>query len=259
MSETPDLIYTTDGPVARITINREPQKNALSPSAIALFHDALTQAQEDTDVRTVIVTGSGEKAFCTGADLGSAIKTDGSALPVAESYATLLHRLTTFPKPTVAMVKGYCLAGGMGLMLACDMVLADDGSRYGTPEVNVGLFPMMIGALIFRNVPRKKAMEMILTGRMLTSQEALAMGLVTSLHPMESLEDEVDKLTAILSEKSPIGLRLGKEAFAIAEELPFEKAVLALAEALTRVIDTKDAAEGISAFKEKRKPRFTGT
>ncbi|SCY54244.1 enoyl-CoA hydratase/isomerase family protein [Desulfoluna spongiiphila] len=259
MTDAPHLLYMVTDAAACITINREARKNALSPEAIALFHDHLDAAEADTSVRCVLIRGAGPRAFCTGADLGSAIKTDGDSLPTALAYARLLHRLYSFPKPTVAMVRGYCLAGGMGLMLACDMVLADAKSRFGTPEVNVGLFPMMIGALIFRNVPRKKAMEMILTGRMIEADEALSMGLVTRLHPAEALETETRDLLSILAGKSPIGLRLGKEAFASVETLPFDKAVDSLAQALTRVIATQDAAEGLKAFMEKRAPEFTGT
>ena len=259
MTDAPHLLYQVTDAVARIAINREAQRNALSPEAIRLFHEHLDDAESDTSVRCVLLRGAGTRAFCTGADLGSAIKADGDALPTARSYARLLHRIYTFPKPTVAMVQGYCLAGGMGLMLACDMVLADEKSRFGTPEVNVGLFPMMIGALIFRNVPRKQAMEMILTGRMIEAQEALSMGLVTAVHPTEALPGETMALLSLLAGKSPIGLRLGKEAFAAVETLPFDTAVESLAEALTRVINTQDAAEGLKAFMEKRAPEFTGT
>ena len=258
MSDPTPLLYTTQNAVARITINRELQRNALNPEAIALFLDALDQAENDKSIRAILVTGSGDKAFCTGADLGSAIASHQDALPVAKNYARLLYRLATCPKPTLAMVKGFCLAGGIGLMLACDLVMAEESSRFGTPEVNVGLFPMMIGALIFRNVPRKKAMEMILTGRMISSSEAVTMGLVTSLAPKETLEKEVDKMLETLASKSPMGLKMGKEAFAQAQEKPLEEALYDLSEALVNVIGTQDAAEGISAFKEKRKPQFIG-
>ena len=167
------VLYRKERETAYLTINREAQRNAITPEAIALFLEYLDRAEADSDVRAVLITGAGEKAFCTGAQLGDGVSAEGEK--AFRDYARLLKRLATFPKPTMARVKGYCLAGGMGFMLACDIVIASDDSKFGTPEVNVGLWPMMIGALIFRNVLQKKAMEMILLGERLSAQEALAM------------------------------------------------------------------------------------
>jgi enoyl-CoA hydratase/carnithine racemase len=169
-----------------------------------------------------------------------------------------LKRLAGFPKPTVARVNGYCMAGGMGIMLACDMVIACEDAKFGTPEVNVGLFPMMIGALIYRNVLRKKALEMVLTGRRLTAAEALAMGLITRVVPRARLDGEVDELLANLAAKSPSGMKIGKEAFHAMADMPFENAVDYLAGKLAEVAATEDAREGILAFLEKRAPKFIG-
>ena len=143
-------------------------------------------------------------------------------------------------------------------MLACDIVLASDDSKFGTPEVNVGLWPMMIGALIFRNVLQKKAMEMILLGERLTAQEALAMGLITRVVPAADLDGEVSKVLAILTAKSPIGMRLGKQAFYAAANLPLQEALNFLSDKIREVAATEDAREGITAFMEKRPPNFTG-
>ena len=148
------VLYRKERETAYLTINREAQRNAITPEAIALFLEYLDRAEADSDVRAVLITGAGEKAFCTGAQLGDGVSAEGEK--AFRDYARLLKRLATFPKPTVARVKGYCLAGGMGFMLACDIVIASDDSRFGTPEVNVGLWPMMIGALIFRNVLQKE-------------------------------------------------------------------------------------------------------
>ena len=254
--EEQHLLYRVEGNVGYITINREAQRNAITPEAVALFSEYLDQAEKDEEVRVVLVTGAGDRAFCTGAQLSGAMA--GAEGNIFEDYARLLGRIASFPKPTVARVKGYCLAGGMGFMLACDMVIASDDSKFGTPEVNVGLWPMMIGAMIFRNVPRKKALEMIMLGERLTAREALDMGLITRLVAAGDLDEEVNKVLAALAAKSPIGIRIGKEAFKEAETLPLDEALLLLAAKIQEVASTADAAEGITAFLEKRPPVFTG-
>ena len=143
-------------------------------------------------------------------------------------------------------------------MLACDIVISRDDAKFGTPEVNVGLFPMMIGALIFRNVLRKKAMEMVLLGEKITADEALEMGLITRKVPYESLDKEVEKVLENLSGKSPVGMKIGKEAFYHMADKPFEEALDYLAGKLAEIAVTEDAAEGLTAFIEKRKPVFKG-
>ena len=255
MSDT-DLIYRVKDKVAYVVINREAQRNSISPETVYLFLEYLDKAEADSDVRVVAVTGAGDKAFCSGADLGGGMS--GGENEAFRNYAGLLKRLAGFPKPTVAKVNGYCLAGGTGFMLACDIVIAKNTAKFGTPEVNVGLFPMMIGALIFRNVLRKKAMEMVLLGEKLTADSALEMGLITRSVPPEDLDDEVDRVLASLASKSPIGMKIGKEAFYHMGDMPFEKAVDYLSGKLAEVASTQDAVEGITAFIEKRAPNFTG-
>ncbi|MFA5078779.1 MAG: enoyl-CoA hydratase-related protein [Dehalococcoidia bacterium] len=250
------LIYRVEEGVGYITINREQQRNAITPEALALFHQYLDEAEKDNSIRALLVTGAGDKAFCTGAQLSGDVNKGG--LDIFASYADLLNRIVSFPKPTVARVKGFCLAGGMGFMLACDIVVASDDSKFGTPEVNVGLWPMMIGALIFRNVLQKKAMEMILLGERMTAQEAFAMGLITRVVPAGELEAEVKKVLDILTAKSPIGMRMGKQAFYAAAGMPLKDALHYLAERIKEIAGTEDAREGITAFIEKRTPKFTG-
>jgi enoyl-CoA hydratase/carnithine racemase len=222
---------------------------------VNLFLSYLDQAEIDHDVRAVCITGSGDKAFCSGADLGGA---GAAGNNMAKDYANLLKRIAGYSKPTVARVNGACLAGGTGLILACDMVIAVDNATFGTPEVNVGLFPMMIGALIFRNVPRKKAMEMMLLGEKLTAREALDIGLLTRVVATDALDSEISSVLEILVSKSPIGIKIGKNAFYTMADMPFEQALDFLSDKLLEVASTEDAIEGITAFLHKRDPEFKG-
>jgi len=252
-----DLLYEVKENIGYITINREANRNSISSDAVLLFLEALEAAENDNNVRVVCVSGSGDRIFCSGADLGGGIEnTDGNT--AFKNYAKLITRLANFSKPTLAKINGHCMAGGTGFMLACDIVIAKDDAKFGTPEVNVGLFPMMIGALIFRNVLRKKAMEMILLGEKLTANQALDMGMITRVVPKEQLELEVDSVLKTIASKSPIGLRIGKEAFKDVEAMPLDESVHYLSKKLIEVAGTKDAVEGITAFFEKRTPKFTG-
>jgi enoyl-CoA hydratase/carnithine racemase len=252
----PHLLYNVEKNVARLTINREAQRNAISLEAIDLISKYLDEAEADDNVRVILITGSGDKAFCSGADLGGAV--DGKIQQGFKSYAALIIRLSSYPKPVVARINGACMAGGMGLMLACDIVIAKNDVKFGTPEVNVGLWPMMIGALIYRNVLRKKAMEMILLGERLTADQALSMGLITRAVPPEKFDEEVNQVLNSLAAKSPIGMKIGKEAFYAMADMPFEEAVDFLSGKIAEVAVTEDAREGITAFIEKRKPQFRG-
>jgi len=256
MTDSRHLVYRPTGGVGHFTINREAQRNALNLETVSLFLKNLATAEEDADVRVVCITGAGRRAFCAGADLGDAAT--GSIGTGFGNYALLLKRLCSYPKPVVARVNGHCMAGGMGLMLACDIVIAADNAKFGTPEVNVGLFPMMIGALIYRNVLRKKAMEMVLLGERFTAEQALEMGLVSRVVPADELDAEVDATLQKLAGKSPIGIKIGKEAFYAMAEMPFEAAVDFLADKIAEVASTEDAREGITAFLEKRPPVFKG-
>ncbi len=258
MSEK-DLLYEVKDSVVHITINREKFRNSISSQAVDLFMEYLDLAEKDDSVRVVCVTGAGEKAFCSGADLGGAMSAeDGGRNQAFANYANLLKRLAGYSKPTVARINGYCLAGGSGFMLACDIVIAKDDAKFGTPEVNVGLFPMMIGALIFRNVLKKKAMEMVLLGEKLSAAQAQEMGLITRAVTADQLDETVEKILQNLAGKSPIGMKIGKEAFYAIQDMDFEDALDFLCQKLGEVAATEDAVEGITAFIEKRAPVFKG-
>jgi len=257
MSE--DLLCEIKENVAFLTINRESKGNALSQEVITGFLDYLDRFDQGEDVRAVCVTGAGEKVFCSGADLVTALGTEGDApLSGTRLYAELLKKMARFGKPLLARVNGACLAGGIGLMLSCDIVIARRDAFFCTPEVNVGIFPMMVGALLYRNVNRKKVIDMVLTGRRIPAAEAEDVGLITSAVEPELLDEEVQKTLRLLISRSPIGIRIGKDAFRTMSDMPFEEAVDYLCEALERIISTDDAKEGMMAFMEKREPRFKG-
>ena len=161
-----DLLVEVRESVAYLTINREDRRNAISQEMISAFHAGLDRADQDEAVRVVCLTGKGDRAFCSGADLGLTLAREGEdRLAGARNYAALLKKLSRFGKPLVVRVNGACLAGGLGLMLSGDIVIARRDAAFWTPEVNVGIFPMMVGALLTRHLGPKKMMEFVLTGR----------------------------------------------------------------------------------------------
>jgi len=250
-----DLLYEVRDGAAWLTLNREPQRNAISLEMIGLFDEFLTRAETDDQVRAVCLTGAGDKAFCSGADLGQGAE---GALSGARRYAELLKRLRRYAKPLVGRLNGHCLAGGMGLMLVCDIVYARDGIKIGTPEARVGLFPLIIGALVHRNALRKKALEMIFTAELLTPQQAEAMGLITRVYPAAELDAAVAKALAAIRLNAPVALRVGRRALVEAEGMAFDEAVDHLCGKLNELLRTEDAAEGMTAFFEKRTPQWKG-
>lgn len=256
MSE--DLLYAVEGTKAFLTINREARRNAISQEMITALLAHLDRVDEDPHIRAVCITGAGDRTFCSGADLAVTLTNDQGRLQGAKNYARLLKRMSHFGKPIVARINGPCLAGGLGLMLSCDIVIARDDAYFCTPEVNVGIFPMMVGALLYRNVSRRKAVEMALTGRKVTAREAEDMGLITRAVAPGRLDEVIRDTLELLTSKSPIGTRIGKEAFRTMMDMDFDRAVDYLCEALGKVISTEDAMEGMRAFMEKRKPHFQG-
>src|SRR5262245_48550427 len=246
--------------VVRITIARESARNALSPACIAELLDALAQADADRETRVVVLTGAGEKAFCAGADLSQA-GGDGGFLASHEArraYQALLHRMVRIGPPVVARVNGHALAGGLGLLAACDLAIAADDAQFGTPEIDLGLFPYMAMAMIARSVPRKHVLDMVLTGRRLTAHEAVAMGLLNRAVPRAELDSAVDALVGTLAGKSPAVLRLGRRAFHRMADMELDQALEYLSSMLSINSLAEDAMEGVSAFLEKRKPEWKG-
>lgn len=255
-----EVRYEVDGAVARITIDREERRNAMSYTVMRELREAVASAREDAAVRVVVLTGAGERAFCAGADLGG-IGADPSHAEVHESrgeLAELFRELWGLGKPTVARVRGYALAGGFGLALACDLVVAAEDARFGTPEVNVGLWPYMVTVPLLRSMAPKAALELMMTGRRVGAEEAERLGFVNRVVPVDALDDAVDELCGELASKSPVVVRWGRESFYRALDMAPEDALSYLQAMLSVTTLTDDAAEGVAAFEEKREPRWTG-
>jgi len=261
MSTGPDEVkLTKDGAVATITIDRHERRNALNLEVMRALVRRLDEADQDKDVRAIILTGAGEKAFCAGADLSTMQGAGFTALHEARTYLVeVVRRMVKLSKPIVARVNGAALGGGFGLACACDIVIASETATFGTPEIDLGLFPFMIMPLIFRNaIHRKRALEMLLTGEKLKAVDAQAQGYVNRVVPAAELDAAVRETAQKLASKSPVVMKLGREAYYRMQELPFDGALDYLKCMLTIDVMTEDAAEGITAFLEKRAPVWRG-
>jgi enoyl-CoA hydratase/carnithine racemase len=252
------VLYDVSGGVATITINRPDRRNALSWQVMTELRNAFEVAGRDHDVHVVVLTGAGEKAFCAGADLtGMAADSGWADLHDARGeLARLFRAMWELGKPIIARVRGYALAGGFGLCLACDLVIAADDARFGTPEIDVGLWPFMITVPLMRSMPPKKALELMMTGRRVGADEAERIGFVTRVVPVEQLDDAVDELASTLASKSGSIMKLGRDSFYAVWDQSAEDALRLLHPMLTITTATEDAAEGIAAFAEKRKPQW---
>ena len=257
-----DAVLTAqDGAVRTVTINRPDARNALDVDVLAGLVEALRTADADDDVRVIVLTGAGDRAFCAGADLGGAFDQDASAKEQHDGRGLLRELFATtsaLGTPLVGRVNGHALAGGLGVALACDVLVAADDATFGTPEVKVGLWPYMISALIVDHLGPKRAMELMMTGRRLSAQQAHDWGLVNTVVPRAGLDDAVGELTDQLEAAAPLALRWGKEATAIARDMTFDAALAYLHGMLDLNAQTEDVAEGIQAFFAKRPPRWTG-
>jgi enoyl-CoA hydratase len=253
------LRYDVDPPRATITLDDPERRNPLSNAAMAEMRDLVERAAADDTVRVIVITGAGDKAFSAGGDLGGGfVDSPIDDHDARGALARLLLTLRSCGKPTVARVNGHALAGGFGLMVACDIVVAVDDATFGTPEIKVGLWPMMITAVLQRVMPRKAALELMMTGRRIGADEARALGVVSRVVPRPDLDDAVDLVVTSLAAASPVVMRLGRDAFYAVEDLDFATALEQLHLGLTAVASTEDAAEGVSAFLEKRHPRWRG-
>ena len=243
--------------VLTLTINRPERRNAMTFETLAALRDGVRSARDDRSVRAVVITGAGDRAFCAGADLGGI---RGTEMDAEAAHAGRGHMAELFTEmyrcgvPTIAKVRGYALAGGMGLACACDFVVAAEDAVFGTPEVKVGLWPYMITVPLLRSMPAKTVLDLMITARRVDAAEAQRLGFVTQVVQAAELDGAVDRLAATIAANSPAAIRLGRTAFYRCLDMSTEQALAMLQTALSVATTTDDAAEGTTAFAEKRPP-----
>jgi len=250
-----------DNGILQLTLNRPDRHNALNNETLEQLIERLGSAKDNEDARVVVLTGAGEKAFCAGGDLSPGGGMSGGMLPLHYdrlAFVDLFRAMRSLGKPIIARVQGHCLGGGLGLMLGCDLAIAAERATFGTPEIRVGLFPMMIMTLIFRNIGRKAGMEMIFTGERMSAEWAVRVGLVNKVVPDDELDSTVMTLAKKIAGYSPAILKLGRDAFYAQEDMPLEQALAFLHSQLTINTLAEDAAEGVAAFIGKREPEWKG-
>ncbi len=246
--------------VATVTLDSPDNRNALTNELMSELLEAFESAREDERVRCVVLTSSHEKVFSAG---GSLDQFAADVAPVHKHFATerfpaLFEAILGLGKPTICAANGHVLAGALGLALCCDLIVAREGARFGTPEINVGVFPFMIMALIYRNVPRKKTNELLLLGEQISAEEAREAGIVNRVVAAEEFDAAVDEWARKLASKSPVLMRLGKDAMYRQLDMPFAEAVEFLRSQLSIAFTTDDIQEGVTAFFEKREPHWSG-
>jgi enoyl-CoA hydratase/carnithine racemase len=254
------VTYSVQSGVATIALDRPEVRNALSDELLDELLSAFEQARADDDVRCVVLTSTHEKVFSAGGDLGQF----ASEAPLIHKYfatdrfVRLFKLIGELGKPSLCAANGHVLAGALGLALACDLIVAKETARFGTPEINVGVFPFMIMALIFRNVPRKKANELLLLGEQISAREAERIGIVNKVVAPEEFDAAVADWAAKLAAKSPLLMRMGKDAMFQQLDMPLADALEYLHAQLALAFSTDDIKEGVQAFFEKREPAWTG-
>ncbi|MGI8608495.1 MAG: enoyl-CoA hydratase/isomerase family protein [Candidatus Dormibacteria bacterium] len=255
-----NVLLDTSGPRATITLNKPDQRNPLGGGMLRDLLTAFRWARDSDDVRVVVLTGAGDKAFCAGADLSS-FNPDQNEVERhlgRHMFVDLFVLMTELGKPIIGRINGHALAGGMGLATSCDILIASDNATFGTPEINVGVWAMMIQAVLVRNLPRKVLLEMLLLGDRINAERALELGLVSRVVPPAQLDAAVDEVAGRLAKKSPIIVKLGRDSFYRTQDMEFRAALEYLQAQLSLVTLTEDTREGVMAFFEKREPDFKG-
>jgi enoyl-CoA hydratase/carnithine racemase len=254
------LRYDVAEGVATIALDQPETRNALSDELLTDLIAAFETARDDGAVRCVVLTSTHDKVFSSGGNLSGFA---AEVPPIHKHFATerfprLFTLIARLGKPTVCAANGHVLAGALGLALACDLIVAREGARFGTPEINVGVFPFMIMALIYRNVSRKKTNELLLLGEQISAEEAERIGIVNRVVPAAEFDAAVSDWAGRLAAKSPVLMRLGKDAMFRQQDMAFADALDFLRSQLSLAFTTEDIQEGVKAFFEKRDPEWTG-
>lgn len=254
------VAYEVADGIATVTLNNPEKRNMLSGQMLAELVAAMKEARDSGEVRAVVLTGAGDKVFCSGADLGGF----AADVPLVQKhfasdlFLEFFRLMPRLGKPSLCAVNGHVLAGGMGLVLSCDLVIAKQGATFGTPEINVGAFPYMIMSIIYRNVPRKKVNEMMLLGERLNAEQAVEYGLANKVVAPEEFDAAVADWAGKLASKSPVLMRLGHDAMYRQQDMALDDALEFLRSQLSLTFTTEDIVEGVTAFFEKRDPEWKG-
>jgi enoyl-CoA hydratase len=254
------LYEVRDDGVATVILNTPDNRNALSNQLMGELIEALESARADDGVRCVVLTSSHDRVFSAGASLDQFA---ADVPPVhkhlgTERFPQLFKAIMQLGKPSLCAANGHVLAGALGVALACDLIVAKDSATFGTPEINVGVFPFMIMALIYRNVPRKKTNELLLLGDRISAEEAQRIGIVNRVVAADEFDAAVEEWATRLAAKSPVLMKLGKDAMYRQLDMPLEDALEYLRGQLSVAFTTEDIQEGVRAFFEKREPKWTG-
>ena len=258
MSDPQTVLLEKRGPVFWITLNRPDKRNAINADAIAGIREGYARAHADPEIRAIVLSGAGAKAFCAGADLQPGASFAFDPAQPSTDYAEMLRTAQRATLPSIARVNGVCMAGGMGLLAMTDMAVAVDTALFGLPEVKVGLFPMQVLSLLQRLVPPRLLREWCFTGEPFDARAALAAGLINYAVPAAELDQKTEWLLGRLIDKSPTAIRRGKYALHAMESMTFDEAIAYMESQIALLALTEDAREGLAAFNEKRKPRWTG-
>lgn len=245
--------------VATLTLDRPQRRNALSPTMLDDLLTALRWCRAEPEVRVVVLTGAGETAFCAGAELGG-LPGDSplQGHRARHAYVEVFELMPELGKPILGRINGHALAGGFGLACSCDLLVAVESATFGTPEVDVGLWPAMVQAVLTRNLPRKPLLEMLLLGERWTAAQLQQLGLVNRVVPRERLDEVTYGLAQKLAAKSPLVLQLGRDSFYRQQDMEFRAALEHLHSLVTVLTLSEDSQEGLRAFLEKREPRWRG-